>query len=277
MIGTVQGLWRYPVKSMRGEELREAFAGFSGVYGDRCYAIHDKTARRGFPYLTATRCARMLLYRPRFRFPERAALPPNLSEAIAVAPGATPSNAAAGDWDLEVVMPTGEVVPIDSPALLASLANDAATAPGQDDQPGETGPSNEPRLSLLRSDRALTDCRPLSLISLQTIQQIGREVGRELDPLRFRANVYLDMPAAEPFHEDALVGRELALGPTARVVVLERDPRCRTISLDPDTAAHTPDVLRAVAGRHDARAGVYCAVLVEGLVQTGNEVGVVDR
>ena len=34
-IGTVESLWRYPVKSMRGEELNEIFAGYAGVYGDR--------------------------------------------------------------------------------------------------------------------------------------------------------------------------------------------------------------------------------------------------
>jgi uncharacterized protein YcbX len=35
IIGKVNSLWRYPVKGMRGEELDEAFAGFSGIYGDR--------------------------------------------------------------------------------------------------------------------------------------------------------------------------------------------------------------------------------------------------
>ena len=35
VVGKVDSLWRYPVKSMRGEELEEAFVGFSGVYGDR--------------------------------------------------------------------------------------------------------------------------------------------------------------------------------------------------------------------------------------------------
>jgi uncharacterized protein len=34
IIGKVESLWRYPVKSMRGEELSEAFVGFAGVYGD---------------------------------------------------------------------------------------------------------------------------------------------------------------------------------------------------------------------------------------------------
>ena len=35
IIGKVESLWRYPVKSMRGEELSEAFVGFAGIYGDR--------------------------------------------------------------------------------------------------------------------------------------------------------------------------------------------------------------------------------------------------
>ena len=40
-IGKVESLWRYPVKSMRGEEIAEAFLGFAGVYGDRLYAFRD--------------------------------------------------------------------------------------------------------------------------------------------------------------------------------------------------------------------------------------------
>ncbi len=38
-IGTVDGLWRYPVKSMRGEALAEAYVSFSGIYGDRLFAF----------------------------------------------------------------------------------------------------------------------------------------------------------------------------------------------------------------------------------------------
>ena len=44
LIGTVESLWRYPVKSMRGEELQEAFVGFAGVYGDRLYAFRNSMA-----------------------------------------------------------------------------------------------------------------------------------------------------------------------------------------------------------------------------------------
>jgi uncharacterized protein YcbX len=60
------------------------------------------------------------------------------------------------------------------------------------------------------------------------------------------------------------------------VAVLERDPRCKMISLDPDTGAHDPEVLRRVAQTHEAYAGVYCAVLVEGVVAKGDPVEAVD-
>ena len=43
VVGKIQSLWRYPVKSMRGEELPEAFAGFPGIYGDRLYAFPCET------------------------------------------------------------------------------------------------------------------------------------------------------------------------------------------------------------------------------------------
>ena len=41
VIGHVESLWRYPVKSMRGEALPEVFVGFSGILVDRLYAVHN--------------------------------------------------------------------------------------------------------------------------------------------------------------------------------------------------------------------------------------------
>jgi hypothetical protein len=60
LIGTVESLWRYPVKSMRGEELQEAFVGFARVYGDRLYAFRNSMAPKGFPYLTGRELETML-------------------------------------------------------------------------------------------------------------------------------------------------------------------------------------------------------------------------
>jgi uncharacterized protein YcbX len=66
------------------------------------------------------------------------------------------------------------------------------------------------------------------------------------------------------------------MGSSAVIMVLERDPRCKMISLDPDTADHNPEVLRSVAQAHDACAGVYCAVLVEGVLMKGDSIELLD-
>jgi len=60
------------------------------------------------------------------------------------------------------------------------------------------------------------------------------------------------------------------------ISVLERDPRCQMITLDPDTAAPNPEVLRNVARGDEGTAGVYGAVLAEGLIRSGDPVELLD-
>jgi hypothetical protein len=246
---------------MAGEMLTESFMGFSGIYGDRCYAFKNSGARKGFPYLNANVQQQMLLYRPKFRYPERAVKPPNLIEAMGIAPGVTPANAEPEDMMLDVVTPYGTVVAIDNPSLIEMLGD---------------GLRGENLLTLVRSDRALTDCRPVSLISLQAVKQIEEELRRPVDKRRFRSNIYINLTSEHGFSEADFVGRKLRLGPKAVIAVLERDPRCKMVSLDPDTAEHNPEVFRKVAQAHEAFAGVYCAVLVEGVLSVGDPVEVVD-
>ena len=83
VVGRVESLWRYPVKSMRGEQMPEVFVGFPGVYGDRLYAFRSSAAPKGFPYLTGREQEAMLLYRATYRQPERMIRPANLAEAEA--------------------------------------------------------------------------------------------------------------------------------------------------------------------------------------------------
>lgn len=248
-IGQVEGLWRYPVKSMRGEQVREAFAGFGGFYGDRWYAIATSGGVKGFPYLTAREKQTMLLHTPVYRHPDRMKQPPNLAEAQALEPGITPIYCDADDALLDVRTPSGETLAIDDPKLIESLRE---------------GLPEKHELHLMRSQRALTDCRPISLISNQTARQL------DADPRRFRANIYLDL--ADGFAEDAYVGKMLRIGSQVIVAVVERDPRCKMITLDPDTGDANPELMRLLAKEHESKAGVYAAVVVEGIVWAGDPV-----
>jgi len=259
IIGKVDSLWRYPVKSMRGEELDEAFAGFSGVYGDRLFAFKSSASPKGFPYLTAREQQRLLQYRPRFRYPDKAARPINLTEAESM--GANPLSADFAELMVDVETPDGKTLAIDDPALIGALRADI---------------DQKHQLKLMRSERAMTDCRPVSIFSLQSARQLAEETGMQMDKRRFRANVYVDLGSVEGFAENKFVGRSVRIGPKVVVTILERDPRCVMITLDPDTGEKTPAILKKVAQAHDGMAGVYGAVMVEGILHKGDLVEVFE-
>ncbi len=72
VVGRVVGLWRYPVKSMAGEELDGVEVSWHGLAGDRRWAfIRDGQVRSGFPWLTIREHPEMARYRPRFADPDR--------------------------------------------------------------------------------------------------------------------------------------------------------------------------------------------------------------
>ena len=158
---------------------------------------------------------------------------------------------------VDVETPDGEALAIDNPVLIDML---------------RTGIDEKHQLTLLRSDRAMTDCRPLSLFAVQSATRLGEETGTTVDKRRFRANVYLDLTSSDGFAEDEFVGRSLRIGSKVVISVLERDPRCMMITLDPDTGEKAPALLKKVAQAHSGMAGIYGAVLAEGMVHKGDSV-----
>ena len=259
IVGKVESLWRYPVKSMRGEELDEAFAGYPGMYGDRVFAFKSSASPAGFPYFTAREQRRLLQYRPRFRYPEKAARPVNLTEAEST--GAGPLSADILELMVDVETPEGKMLAIDDEGLMKML---------------RAGVDDKHELTLMRSQRAMTDCRPVSIFSLQSARQLSEETGTAIDKRRFRANVYIDLMSDQGFGENELVGHSVKIGSKVIVRVLERDARCAMITLDPDTSERTPAVLKKVAQAHEGTAGVYGAIIVEGMLHKGDVIEVID-
>src|SRR6266498_2769964 len=259
IIGKVDSLWRYPVKSMRGEELDEAFAGFSGIYGDRLFAFKSSASPKGFPYFTAREQRRLLQYRPSIRYPDKAAQPINLTDAESM--GANPVSADPSELMIDIETPDGRTLPIDDPTLMEMVRTDI---------------DEKHHLTLMRSERALTDCRPVSIFSLQSARQLGEETGVPIDKRRFRANIYVDLASSDGFAENDFVGRSLRIGSKVVVRILERDARCVMITLDPDTGEKTPAILKKVAQAHEGMAGVYGAVIVEGMLHKGDSIELLE-
>jgi MOSC domain-containing protein len=235
VVGIVRAIYRYPVKSMRGEPLDEVRIGWHGIPGDRRYAFVQAENRSAFPWLTARQIPELLLYVPALEDP------------------AHPANSP-----VRVRTPDGDEFPIGSAELHADIARRYPHP-----------------FHLLRLGTGAFDDAPLSLITTGTVAALGDTLGMDLPPLRFRPNLVIETPAGEPFPEERWVGRVLALGDGedgARLRVTEHDTRCKMITLDPDTARAEPRILEEVIRSRDECAGVYCIPARLGMIRLGQPI-----
>ena len=238
-IGTVRRLRRYPVKGMAGEDIEAARVTFAGLLGDRVFAFVDAEGPAKFPWMTARKGRDMILFRPRF-----------LSELPL-----EESGLFSADYAAEVTTPEGEKARVDDPEFKRLLEK----------RYGKT-------LEFRHSERSMMDTYPVSIFGLASVRALSKETGLDLNPLRFRANFYVDWASDEPFFEDRLVGKQLRIGETVAIHIAKKDARCVMITLDPETAAPSPIVFEKVARDHVGCIGVYGAVLREGIVRAGDPV-----
>jgi hypothetical protein len=118
--------------------------------------------------------------------------------------------------------------------------------------------------------RGNKDVAYVSVITRATIGALAEAAGVAPDHRRWRMNLVVDADV-EPFGERAWVGRELRVG-DVRLAVTEQDRRCVMTTLDPETGASTPAVLKKTGELNDAFAGVYASVAVAGKVAVGDDV-----
>ncbi len=103
-VGRVAGLWRYPVKSMGPEVLKEAEVDWNGLAGDRRWAfVRDNAVHSSFPWLTIRECPSMAQYIPTFGNADK----PDTSSTI-------------------VKTPSGDELDVADPALARDLCQDGA-------------------------------------------------------------------------------------------------------------------------------------------------------
>lgn len=234
-LGRVRELYRYPVKSMAATPIESAQLGWHGLDGDRRFAVRRLADHSGFPWLTASHCPELLLYRPEGR------------DANAEEPLPT-----------HVLTPAGERLELGSEALRAELG-------------GRFGSGVE----LMQARSGVFDEATVSVISNSTILGIARELDRPLDRRRFRPNIVFETSDPQPFGEDRWVGGTLRFGDDesgAAVSVTMRDLRCVVVNLDPDTAQQDPLIMRTIVRLNQNNAGVYGTVVRTGTIAVGQRV-----
>jgi uncharacterized protein YcbX len=110
----------------------------------------------------------------------------------------------------------------------------------------------------------------VSLINLDSVRDFEKRIGRQVDPLRFRANIYFD--GWPPFSELDLVGKDISVG-GVRLRVVMRTRRCAATEVNPQTARRDVNVPRLLVSTYDhPDMGVYAEVLGAGAISPGDPI-----
>ena len=255
-LGTIESIWRYPVKGMRGEEISHIYAAYSGLMGDRIYGVIADDGDPAFPWHTGRDQEEFVLYNARYESSGDLLLPPDLDAAEGLAPGINPVYPEATDFKVNVEDPDGNICDIEDPQFITALER-----------------KTDRKLRVHMTQKGQHDCRPLSIFSTSAAKALSEETGISIDKRRFRANFYVEWEdQSDPYYEFSLIGRQLKIGSKLEVAIIERDPRCKMITLDPDTAEESPKLLQHVSRNHGGDAGVFAAVLQEGRVRQGDPI-----
>jgi uncharacterized protein YcbX len=291
LVGAVAALWRFPVKSMLGEQLETVELTGRGLLGDRAYALIDVESGkvvsaksvRLFPDLFGCRAAFVEppqsgreLPPARITLPNGASVTSDSSEVDTVLSSyfrrdVTLAQAAPDDFtidqyhpDLEDLDPEGH-----RDTLLEQKLGSAFFAEAGMPSPVPVG--------------SFFDLFPITVITTSTLRQLNAlRPETRFDQRRFRMNVIVDTKR-DGFVENDWVNRELNIGDEIRLKVTLPDPRCVMTTLAQEELPRDTDVLRTLVRHNKIQvgaagmfpcAGVYAVVEAPGIMRLRDPVGV---
>jgi uncharacterized protein len=233
-IGNVEAIFRYPVKSMRGEPLEAAQLGWHGIDGDRRLAFRRMDDRGGFPWLTAGKLPHLILYAPHRE------------------------DGTQGDLPTHVRTPDGDEMPVFGEDLAAEVGRRYG-APVQM-MHLKHGIFDEASISVIASE---TVCEISRLAGLTPDVRRFRPnvLVRLLQPAPFQEDQWLGGVLSFGEGDDA-----------PAITVTMRDVRCSMVNLDPDSATPAPEMLKAIVHAHQNTAGIYGAVARPGQLAIGQSI-----
>lgn len=232
-IGQIEALFRYPVKSMRGESLVDATLGLHGLEGDRRLALRRSDERGGFPWLTASRLPELILYTPQRR--EDGEGPPT-----------------------HVLTPGGEALPLFGDALAGMIQQRSGI-------PVEMmhlrhGVFDDASVSVITSD-TVREISQLANIKNDLRRFRPNIVVRSTGAVPFEEDAWV---------AGVLTFGDGADAPA--IAVTMRDARCVMVNFDPDDGGSAPGVLKAVVRANQNNAGIYGTVTRAGRLAVGQKI-----
>jgi uncharacterized protein YcbX len=266
--GSVVGLWRYPVKSMMGEELNAAEVTDRGLVGDRRFAILDASTGKVAGAKNPRKWGNFFDFRAAYVEP-----PTRGSKLPAV----------------RLTLPDGTVATSEQPdlprVLSSALGREVAFAEAEHDE-GASGAQAEeywPDMEGLEHRDTVTewelpagtffDLAVVHILTTATIERLRAlyPEGR-FEVRRFRPNIVVATgPDQQGFVENDWIGRTLAIG-EVRLRITGPCPRCVMTTLPQGDLPKDAGILRAAAQNNEANVGVYADVVKSGTVRRGDDV-----
>jgi uncharacterized protein YcbX len=264
-LGSVVSLWRYPVKSMMGEELNATEVTERGLLGDRVYALVDGSDGKAATAKNPRKWPRLFDFRANFIEPARAA-----EKAPAV----------------RITLPDGTTVTSDQHDLnqiLSRAVNREVTlraaqrgkVNAEEYWPDMEGLDHQDTVTdFTLPEGTFFDCAMVHLLTTATLDRL-----RELYPQgrfevrRFRPNIVLQLASSEKsFAENGWVGHTLAIGDAVRLSITSPCGRCVMTTLAQGDLSRDPGILRTAAQHNQVNVGVYAAVARGGTIRRGDSV-----
>jgi len=262
---SVVSLWRYPVKSMMGEELNATEVTERGLLGDRAYALVDSSDGKVATAKNPRKWPRLFDFRATFIEPPRAAtkVPP---VRIALPDGNTVTSDQGGFNQILSHALNREVT-------LGAAQRGAVNA--EEYWPDMEGLDHRDTVTdFTLPEETFFDCAVVHLLTTATLDRL-----RELYPQgrfevrRFRPNVVVQLGSDEKsFAENAWIGHPLAIGDEVRLNVTGPCARCVMTTLSQGDLPRDPGILRTAAQHNQVNVGVYAAVLRGGTIRRGDPV-----
>jgi uncharacterized protein len=258
VVGSIVSLWRYPVKSMMGEELNATEVAKTGLRGDRAYALVDSSDAKVASAKNPRKWPRLFDFRA----------------ALADAPRTVVKLPS-----VRITLPDGTIVTSDQPDINRILSNalkrqvklESASA----EQPTATAEEYWPDIEGLDHfglpEGTFFDCAVVHLLTTATLDRLRALYpdGR-FEVRRFRPNIVVETANGEKdFVENAWIGRTLAIG-DVRLSVTGPCPRCVMTTLSQGDLPKDNGILRTAAQHNRANVGVYASVLQGGKVRRGD-------
>jgi uncharacterized protein len=266
-VGSVASLFRYPVKSMMGEELNAAEVTPLGLFGDRSYALCDAETGKVVSAKNPRKWPNLFRYRAAYL------TPPVAGSAVPPVRVSLPDGAFAVSSN-----------PDFAPALSAALGRPVVLLAKAPEKPQleEYWPDREAAAaSDVVTDEAMPPCTffDLAIVHLLTTSTLNRlselEPRGRFEPRRFRPNLIIDTGEQSGFVENTWVGKTLMIGPEVQIQVTGLCPRCVMTTLAQGDLPKDPAILKT-AGRHNGgHVGVYGSVVHGGTVRVGDSLAVV--